>query len=299
MPSYLSEFGCVPSGGADTRPWTEVSALFSAPMTDTWSGGIAFSYFPQPSGTKNYGLTTVSGSEVTLQPDWNSLKAQYANATPPAMAPSGNAPSYAQCADDSNNFAASSTLPPTPDADLCDCARSNAWACTLKPSANMPSVIGTLTGYACSYLGENGGSCDPINANGTSGVYGNFAACRAEDRLNWAMSQFYEQDRAATSCDFGGNATLRASTASSFAANAAESSCVSQNPLGVQVPSSPSGASTSDSGSSSGSGSGSGSSQSTSGSGNDNGSPAPLQLSGSLALALFIVSLSAGVFALV
>lgn len=37
------------------RLWTEVEALFSAPVTDVFSGGVAFSYFPTSDG---YGMVT-------------------------------------------------------------------------------------------------------------------------------------------------------------------------------------------------------------------------------------------------
>ncbi len=41
VPAFFSEFGCVQGvqGGASGRPWTEVAAMFSPPMSNTWSGG--------------------------------------------------------------------------------------------------------------------------------------------------------------------------------------------------------------------------------------------------------------------
>lgn len=53
----MSEFGCITS---PPRMWTEVEALLSAPVSDVFSGGIAFSYFPT---NDNYGMVTLSGNQ--------------------------------------------------------------------------------------------------------------------------------------------------------------------------------------------------------------------------------------------
>lgn len=242
VPAYLSEFGCVNGVGTNNRPWTEVAALFSTPMTNTFSGGVAFSYFPQPSGT-DYGLVNVSGNTVTKRPDWNALKREFANTTSsaPTSAPANasSSPSYPTCVGNTTNFPASTTLPPTPNPQLCDCIESNAFTCVLQPATvDEPNTIGTLTGQACSYLSESGGSCDPINADGGAGTYGNYSFCTAAQRLEWAMSQYYETTGFnAQSCDFAGNASIKSPpTANQGAVNSAFSSCLSQNPIGVFTP---------------------------------------------------------------
>ena len=243
VPAYLSEFGCVDgvSGGASNRPWTEVSALYSAPMTNTFSGGVAFSYFPQPSGD-NYGLVSVSGNSVTTQPDWQNLKRQFANTTStPTSAPANasSSPSYATCVGGTTNFLASTVLPPTPNPQLCNCVESNAFSCALNPaSSSSPVIIGTLIGQACTYLDEQGGSCSPIQADGGSGTYGNYSFCTSAQRLEWAMSQYYEAtDFNAQSCDFAGNASAKnPPMPSSSAVNGAFATCLNQNPIGVSTP---------------------------------------------------------------
>lgn len=53
--AYMSEYGCIDS---PPRLWQEVGSLFSAPTTDVFSGGIAFSYFPTSDG---YGMVTFAG----------------------------------------------------------------------------------------------------------------------------------------------------------------------------------------------------------------------------------------------
>ncbi|CDS01169.1 related to GAS1-glycophospholipid-anchored surface glycoprotein [Sporisorium scitamineum] len=241
VPAYLSEFGCVRGVGANDRPWIEVSALYSQPMTNTFSGGVAFSYFPQPSGD-NYGLVTVSGNRVTLEPDWQTLKRQFANTTSaPTSAPANasSSPSYATCQGNTDNFLASTVLPPTPSPQLCNCVASSAFSCALNPTAfNSPNIIGTLTGQACSYLGEQGGDCGPILADGQTGTYGNHSFCTPAQRLEWAMSQYYEMTGFnAQSCNFAGNASAKnPPTPSASAVNDAFSSCLSQYPIGVSTP---------------------------------------------------------------
>lgn len=54
--TYMSEYGCIFS---PPRLWTEVAALYSAPVSNVFSGGVAFSYFPTSDG---YGMVTFSGA---------------------------------------------------------------------------------------------------------------------------------------------------------------------------------------------------------------------------------------------
>lgn len=63
VPLYLSEFGCIK---AAPRTWTEVPALFSSPVSDRWSGGIAFSYFATAANADDYGMTTLSSDNTTI-----------------------------------------------------------------------------------------------------------------------------------------------------------------------------------------------------------------------------------------
>lgn len=57
--AYMSEFGCITAG---PRLWTEVPALLSSPVSDVFSGGIAFSYFPT---ADDYGMVTFSADGST------------------------------------------------------------------------------------------------------------------------------------------------------------------------------------------------------------------------------------------
>lgn len=240
VPAYLAEFGCVENVGTNNRPWTEVAALFSAPMTDTFSGGVAFSYFPQDTGP-DYGLVSVSGNTVNTRSDWQALKREFANTSAPTSAPSGSSssPAYAACRGNTNNFPASTVLPPTPNAQLCNCVESNAFSCALNPATfNSPSIIGTLTGQACTYLSEQGGSCAAILADGESGTYGDYSFCTSAQRLEWAMSQYnVVTNFNADSCSFSGNASVKVPPQPMASAiNDAFSTCLALNPVGVSTP---------------------------------------------------------------
>ena len=249
IPAYLSEFGCVNiPGGSTARPWTEVAALLSAPMTDTWSGGVAFSYFQQAPNTPNYGLTTVSGSgsQLTLTPDFDRLRAQYASASPPTGAGPTSNSAYPSCpsGDASSSFRASGNLPPTPNSKLCDCAQQNAWTCLATPvTANQPAEIGQLLGSACSQLSQrSNANCLPIAANGTTGTYGNYSFCSPVQRLDWAFSAYFDsQNRTATACNFGGAAARSARTGALTvtAAQEAAQTCLQQDSKGTFTPTSP------------------------------------------------------------
>lgn len=72
---------------------------------------------------------------------------------------------------------ASSTLPPTPNLAACTCLENNL-SCQFTPTtSNYSAIVGSLLDYGCSLLGQAGGSCNPIAANGTTGVYGAVSAC--------------------------------------------------------------------------------------------------------------------------
>lgn len=247
VPVYLAEFGYVPgsgSGNPEQRNWEEVAALFSTPMTDVVSGGSAFGYFPKLSSAqgKDYGLVDLNGDIVTVRGGWTDLKDQFARANPPTNVPSGNnAPAYPQCQQPTDNFHANPTLPPTPDPKYCSCLQTNSWPCqATRASANSPELLGLLLGQTCSYISQAGGSCDELNANGETAVYGNVSFCAPHQRLSWAMSRYYElQNYTASACDFAGNATLpRGPVTNATSEDIFESAqtCESQNPIGVKVP---------------------------------------------------------------
>ncbi|KAF8634418.1 hypothetical protein AX15_000869 [Amanita polypyramis BW_CC] len=254
--AYFSEFGCITS---PPRLWTEAGALFSSQMSSTWSGGIAFSYFPAQSVQGQFGMVNVSadGSTVTPSDDFNRLKTQYGLVNSPNSPSMSNsaASSYSTCPSQNSAFVASDTLPPTPNEAACDCLENNL-GCRFTPAtSNYSVIVGQLTDVACSLLGQKGASCADIGSNGTTGVYGRVSDCDPSIKLSYIMSLYYQlNNRDPGACSFAGNGTVNSSAPPSIsAANAAASSCIS-NPGSTFVPTGP--ASTRTSGTSASSGSG-------------------------------------------
>lgn len=173
--AYFSEYGCI---FQPPRLWTEVAALFSSPMTDIWSGGIAFSYFPAQSAQGQFGMVTISGNTVTTSDDYDRLKAQYSQVSAPNSPTATGSTTFPTCpAEDGTNQLASTNLPPTPNQKTCDCVVS-ALACRFDPkTTNTSVIIGTLIDEGCNLLGQQGGSCDSISSDGAAGKYGAVSFC--------------------------------------------------------------------------------------------------------------------------
>ncbi|BEI87921.1 uncharacterized protein CcaverHIS019_0106390 [Cutaneotrichosporon cavernicola] len=205
VPTYMSEFGCITS---PPRLWTEVAALLATPVSDVFSGGIAFSYFPTSDG---YGMTTIDGNTVTTNSDFTRLSAQYGNATGPnSPAMSSQQNTAATCPQESASLLATTNLPPTPNPDVCNCLDNSAFSCLVNnATANDPVKVGALINIACDLLAQAGSNvdCTTIGSNGTTGTYGPLAMCSPDIKLSWAFSAYYMLNPVATSCDFSGNAT--------------------------------------------------------------------------------------------
>ncbi|KAI0762691.1 Glucanosyltransferase-domain-containing protein [Fomes fomentarius] len=261
IPAYFSEFGCVKQ---PPRLWTEVGTIFSEPMSDIWSGAVAFSYFPAQSNDGQFGVVTVNGDTVTTSDDFDRLQDQYGKVTlptTPSKSDAGNT-QFPACPAQNSTWLASTTLPPTPNDAACKCLGSNL-SCLFTPKTSDPrTIVGSLLDFACSDLGQVGGNCNEISADGGNGTYGRVAFCDPDTKLSFVMSEFYElTSRKATSCDFSGNATVNANAPPSISsANVAASSCLT-NPSATFTPTSPPSAT----------GSGSGSSGSNGGNGGGNG----------------------------
>jgi hypothetical protein len=276
--AYFSECGCVTK---PPRLWTEMDAIFSSQMSNVWSGAIAFSYFPAQSADGQYGMVTISsdGSTVQTSNDFGQLKQHYTSVSPPNSPSQGSAGAnnYPSCPSTSDTFAASATLPPTPDFAACGCLE-NALSCQFKPATtNYSAIVGQLLDESCSLLGQSGGNCNDISSNGQAGSYGRVSPCDPSEffpyvetascrtdclflaiKLSYAMSQYYELNhRDAQACSFAGNGTVNSQSPAS-SASAAATSCVT-NTAAVFTPTLPAGASNPSSGSS-GNGNGGGSS---------------------------------------
>ncbi|EKM83610.1 hypothetical protein AGABI1DRAFT_110256 [Agaricus bisporus var. burnettii JB137-S8] len=265
--AYFSECGCV---SQPPRLWTEMDAIFSSQMSDVWSGSIAFSYFPAESVDGQYGMVTISsdGSTVQTSEDFDRLKQHYTAVSPPnsPSKDSAGASSYPSCPSSSDTFAASSTLPPTPDFAACSCLE-NALSCQFRPAtSNYSAIVGELLDESCSLLGQSGGNCDELGANGQTGTYGRVSSCDPTIKLSYAMTSYYElNNRDAQACSFAGNGTVNSGSPAS-SASAAASSCIT-NAAAVFTPTLPAGGS--NPGGSSGNGNGNGNGGGSSGNGDD------------------------------
>jgi len=216
-------------------------------MTEIWSGGVAFSYFPATSSAGQFGMVTINpDNTVTVSGDFTRLQQQYANATPPDSPTQSSAGTtdFPTCPQENSTFIASTTLPPTPNDAACSCLE-NALSCQFTPKvSNTTDIVGPLINEACSLLGAQGGNCDDISGNGTSGVYGRASFCDPSVQLSFVMSEYYEAtNRNAQSCNFAGNATIN-SQAPSASAAAAATSCVA-NPSATFTPTASGGPATS------------------------------------------------------
>ncbi|KAF6745022.1 1,3-beta-glucanosyltransferase [Ephemerocybe angulata] len=265
--AYLGEFGC------NTKPprlFTEVSAIFSGQMSDIWSGGIAFSYFPARSRAGQFAMVEISadGKTATTNADWDKLVAQYGSVTPPnvPLKAAASESTYLNCNQPTSAFLASIVTPPTPNEKACECL-DDALSCHFTPyKPDTYKVAGELINSGCSLLGSAGGSCDEIGGDGQKGVYGRLSGCDPLIKASYVMSQYFEAtNKNPTTCAFGGNGTINAD--SSAAASAAASSCI-PSPSAVFVPTLDS---TSAGGSTSGSNSGSGSNGGSNANGGKNG----------------------------
>ena len=176
IPAYLSEFGCVRE---PPRLWTEVGTIFSQPMSDVWSGGIAFSYFPAQSNDGEFGMVAIDGNTVTPNEDFTRLEDQYGQVTFPTVPSQSDAgeTQFGTCPPNDDNWLASTTLPPTPNDAACNCLESSL-SCVFTPRTdNTSDIVGALLDFGCSSLGQVGGNCNDIASDGTTGSYGRIAFC--------------------------------------------------------------------------------------------------------------------------
>lgn len=156
-------------------------------MSPVWSGGVAFSYFPATSAQGQFGMVTISsdGSTVTTSSDFDNLKSQYNAASPPTT-PSQSAAgttSYGSCPQQNSSWLASTTLPSTPNLAACQCLENNL-SCQFTPTTNnYTAIVGALLDYGCSIIGQSGGSCAAIAANGSTGQYGVVSECDPSEFL--------------------------------------------------------------------------------------------------------------------
>ncbi|KFX92337.1 hypothetical protein V490_05436 [Pseudogymnoascus sp. VKM F-3557] len=199
VPAFFAEYGC---NEPSPRVFTEVEAIYGPQMTDVWSGGIVYMYFQE---ANNYGLVKVEGDSVSKLPDFKVLASQVAKAKPSGVSMADYTPKNTAaraCPKVDDGWAASSTLPPIANAKVCDCM-TKSLSCVAK-SGLKGKDIATQFNYLC---GLDPASCNGINANATTGKYGAYSMCSAQQKLSFAFDQYYQsQGSKDTACDFSGTA---------------------------------------------------------------------------------------------
>ncbi|GMM28016.1 1,3-beta-glucanosyltransferase [Martiniozyma asiatica (nom. inval.)] len=199
VPVFFSEYGC---NAVQPRKFTEVSAIYSDEMTDVWSGGIVYMYFQEEN---DYGLVSVvDDSSVSTMADYKYLKSELLSVSPTsATAASASASAHElSCPATNSHWKAATSLPPTPDSDICDCISKSVY-CTLADDVDEEDYS-DLYSIVCGYT-----DCSAISADGAKGEYGSVSYCNFKDKLIYILNQYYlEQNKNKSACDFSGSASL-------------------------------------------------------------------------------------------
>ncbi|KAJ5779250.1 hypothetical protein N7457_006970 [Penicillium paradoxum] len=209
VPAFFSEYGC---NEVRPRKFSDVPVLYSDKMTDVWSGGIVYMYYEE---ANKYGLVSADGDEVSTLPDFSNLSKQMASVTPTGV----NSDKYSvtttvgrSCPTIGSDWHAASKLPPSPNAELCECMYASL-ECVPNKDISGKEISNTF-----SYLGGEDGIMDGVGSNATSGKYGAYSMCSTKQRLAWAMNVYYQKNKgkaAEKACDFDGVASTQKSSSAS------------------------------------------------------------------------------------
>ena len=186
------------------------------------------------------GLVKVNGNSATPMKNYQALKSKLSSATPSSTASSQYKPtnSPAACPKLSQNWAASNSLPPTPDSALCDCMYKSL-SCVPDDSLEEKD-FGDIFGYIC---GQDPASCAGIKSNTSTGVFGAFSMCNPKEQLGYSLNAYYTaQKKSSDACDFNGAAkvvnagssdsTCQKSLSSASAANSVAATATSASGAG-------------------------------------------------------------------
>lgn len=104
------------------------------------------------------------------------------------------------------DWVASDSLPPTPNATVCDCMYSSLSCIPAADVASNTTAVGSLFAQVC---GDDLSACTGITGNVTSGVYGPFVMCNSTQQLGYVLNQYYlNQNSRSSACNFDGQAQL-------------------------------------------------------------------------------------------
>jgi hypothetical protein len=205
VPVFFAEYGCNVPDGADDRIWEETTALYGDEMSDVINGGIVYMYFQEDN---DYGLVSIgSNDKATTMKNFAALQTVIAKVNPSSTSASAYSPtnSAQACPGISDTWhVTGDTLPPTPDADLCECMYQSV-SCV--PTAKIDKEdYGDLFGYIC---GLEGNLCAGITGKPETGVYGAYGMCNSTQQLAYVLDIYYKSVGETSACDFDGQATTQ------------------------------------------------------------------------------------------
>ncbi|KAL7921225.1 glycoside hydrolase family 72 protein [Trichoderma austrokoningii] len=207
VPVFFAEYGCNKPSGAAGRVFQETGALYAENMTEVLSGGVVYEYFEEDN---DYGLVKVSGNSVTKLKDFAALQSQIQQVNVKGVTMNDYKPSNVaeDCPKVNSTWQSSDKLPPTPNNDACSCM-AKAAQCVVKNSTDA-SDYGQIFNFIC---GSDQSLCDGINGNTSTGNYGGYSMCGAQDKLTYVLDQYYaKQNKDNTACDFNSSAETQTAT---------------------------------------------------------------------------------------
>ncbi|KAI7887549.1 hypothetical protein K492DRAFT_217546 [Lichtheimia hyalospora FSU 10163] len=207
-PVFMSEYGC---NLVTPRPFTEVEAIYGPEMTGVWSGGVVYEWSQEQN---NYGLVQITpdGKAKPLT-DFHNLQKALAQvgddntlAENAATMDDIKTVNNVSCPSSSDQWKASTKLPPTPSDDACNCMRDNL-SCmasdkVIGSNGKITSAVGEQIDMLCGMV-----SCDEISNDGEKGRYGAYAFCSPTEKLSYLYHLYMENNKDGK-CDFDGNAKI-------------------------------------------------------------------------------------------
>ena len=160
-------------------------------------------------------MSVGSDDSASKLADYTQFSKQIASATPSGVNSGSYNPTNTvaqNCPAVGPTWAASSNLPPTPNEQLCSCMVSNL-TCVANNGIS-DDATSDLFGFICGQ--QDGKFCEGITANGTTGEYGAYSMCKAQEQLSFAMNAYAQgQNGNSQACSFGGNATTTSASVNS------------------------------------------------------------------------------------
>ncbi|KAK2049849.1 glycolipid anchored surface protein [Colletotrichum somersetense] len=209
VPVFFAEYGCNQPGGGDSRIFQETTALYETEMTDVFSGGIVYMFHQE---ANDFGLVEIKDGQAKTMKNYDRLASRVLAANPTAIQMDSYEPSNspAECPSAASNWEVQGdTLPPTPDTYLCECMVKSL-SCVPKPNLEA-EAIGDIFGFVC---GASPDSCEGINTDTSTGVYGAFSMCSDEQKLAYVMNEYYKAQKSArTACDHNGQGEIASPSA--------------------------------------------------------------------------------------